>query len=46
MDIAAFGNNLEKNRRILVGAEKLAVLRGWEWEVVNDCWTMALQASS
>jgi PAS domain S-box-containing protein len=31
---------LEKNRSILSEAEKLAGLGGWEWNIINDSWTM------
>jgi PAS domain S-box-containing protein len=32
---------LEKNRSILSEAEKLAGLGGWEWDIINDAWTMS-----
>jgi len=30
-----------KSHRILVEAEKLAGLGGWEWDIVSDIWTMS-----
>jgi len=32
---------LEKNRSILLEAEKLAGFGGWEWDIMNDAWTMS-----
>ena len=32
---------LEKHRRILLEAEKLADVGGWEWDTVNDKWAMS-----
>ena len=32
---------LEKHRRILFEAEKLADVGGWEWDTVEDKWTMS-----
>jgi PAS domain S-box-containing protein len=32
---------IEKNRRILAEAEKLAGLGGWEWDITNDVWTLS-----
>jgi len=32
---------LEKNRMIMSEAEKLANIGGWEWDIVNDKWTMS-----
>ncbi|MCF8104440.1 MAG: PAS domain S-box protein [Desulfohalobiaceae bacterium] len=32
---------LDKSRTILAEAEKVAGLGGWEWDVLNDTWTMS-----
>ena len=34
-------DELEKNRIILSEAEALAGLGGWEWDIMNDAWTMS-----
>ena len=34
-------DELEKNRIIMSEAEALAGLGGWEWDIINDAWTMS-----
>ncbi len=39
--VMASRDDLEKNQLLLAEAEKLAQMGAWEWDILNDVWTMS-----